>query len=524
MQSELTIRRQMARACIFLPAAMLPALAMIMTLASCGGHSSAETRGFATMLIEAMPQNLDPRVGTDAQSQHLDGLIFSSLVALDEHMKIAPELAERWDTPDALTYIFYLRPGVRFHDGRALTAADVKFTFDSILDGKMATPKRAALSPIQSVEAPDANTVIVHLRAPYASFLWSIARPAIGIVPAGSGGEVAAHPVGTGPFRFVSAVTDEEVILERNDDYFGRRANLERIRFRIVPDAVTRALELQKGSADLTLNGLTPDTTEALRRDTNLAITDQPGTSLAYLVINCDDSILRHREVRQALAYATDRDSLILYLLRGHARPANGLLPPDHWAHEPDVMRYGYDPAKAGELLDAAGFPRGTGGVRLHLTLKTSTDEFARVLGAALQDEWRQVGVALDLRPLEFSTFYADITRGSFSLAYLKWIGANNDPDIYDFVFNSRRIPPDGTNRGHFRNAAVDTLLDAERVETDSAKRREILSRLQKMIADDEPYLTLWFTDNVCVQQRRIEGVNIAPDGNYDFLTAISAP
>ena len=520
---NLTIRRQTIRGRIFLRAAPAIAFALVIALASCGGHAVAETPGAVTMLIEAMPQNLDPRIGTDAQSQHLDGLIFSSLVALDDRMEVVPDLAERWEMPDALTCVFHLRSGVRFHDGRPLTAADVKFTFDSILNGRMATPKRAALRAVQSVEAPDAATVIVHFREPYPSFLWSIARPAIGIVPQGSGAEMDAHPVGTGPFRFVSAVTDEEILLERNDDYFGPRANLERIRFRIVPDAITRALELQKGSADLTLNGLTADMTEALRRDADLVVTDQPGTSLAYLVINCDDPILRHREVRQALAYATDRASLIRYLLRGEARPANGLLPPDHWAYEPDVRRYGYDPAKAGGLLDAAGFPRGPDGVRFHLTLKTSTDEFARLLGAALQDEWRQVGIALELRPLEFSTFYTDITRGSFSLAYLKWIGANNDPDIYDFVFNSRRIPPDGANRGHFRNPAVDELLNAERVETDTAKRREILSRLQKMIADDEPYLTLWFTDNVCVHRRRIEGVHIAPDGNYDFLTTISA-
>jgi peptide/nickel transport system substrate-binding protein len=475
------------------------------------------------MLIEAMPQNLDPRIGTDAQSQHLDGLIFNSLIALNGRMEIVPDLAERWETPDALTYIFHLHSGVRFHNGKPLTSSDVKFTFDSILNGHLTTPKRAALRPIQSVEAPDAATVIVHLRESYASFLWSIASPAIGIVPESSGAEIAAHPVGTGPFRFVSAVTDEEIVLERNDDYFRQHANVKQIRFRIVPDTITRALEMQKGSADLTLNGLTADMTEALRHDAGLAVTDQPGTSLAYLVINCDDPILRHREVRQALAYGTDRDSLIHYLLRGQARPAYGLLPPDHWAYETNVQPYRYDTSRAGELLDTAGFPRGADGIRFHLTLKTSTDEVARLLGAALQEEWRTIGVALELRPLEFSTFYADITRGSFSLAYLKWIGANNDPDIYDFVFNSRRIPPDGANRGHYRNGEVDALLIAERVETDQAKRREILSQLQKLIAQDAPYLTLWFTDNVCVHRQRIQDVNIAPDGNYDFLMTISA-
>ncbi len=505
--------------------ALIPWIAVVAAMISpgCGRHKTNTTPGDVTFLIEAMPQNLDPRIGTDAQSQHLDGLLFSSLVALDDHMEIAPDLAERWETPDALTYIFHLRAGVRFHDGRPLRAADVKYTLDSITSGNIITAKRAALRLVASVEAPDDATVIVHLREPYASFLWSIARPAIGIVSADSGADVSMHPIGSGPFRFVRVVNDENIVLEKNPDYFGAPAKIQRITFRIVPDTTTRALEIRKGSADMILNGLTPDMNVAFQEDANIAVTDQPGTSLAYLVINCDDAILRRVEVRQALAYATDRENLIRHLLRGEARPADSLLPPGHWAYEGDVRHYGYDPAQAEKLLDAGGFPRGADGVRFHLTLKTSTDDFARLLGAALQDQWRKVGVSLELRSLEFSTFYSDITRGSFSLAYLRWVGANNDPDIYDYVFNSQRIPPDGANRGHFRNAGVDKLLNEERVEMDPAKRLEILHELQKAVAEDAPYLTLWFLDNVCVHRRRIQNVNIAPDGGYDFLTAITA-
>jgi peptide/nickel transport system substrate-binding protein len=270
----------------------------------------------------------------------------------------------------------------------------------------------------------------------------------------------------------------------------------------------------------------------ALRNDPRLEITEEPGTSIAYLAINCGDPILQHREVRQALAYATDREALIRYLLRGQARPADGLLPPGNWAHDADIKTYAYDPARAEQLLEAAGFPRASsgsspsgnsqGGMRFTLTLKTSTEESARLIGAALQEQWRRVGIALDLRPLEFATFYADITRGAFGLAYLRWVGANNDPDIYDYVFNSRHIPPNGANRGRYINPEMDQLLDDERVEMDPAKRFHILSQIQRNIAEDEAYLLLWFPDNIAVHRRRIGNVRISPTGDYDFLTSIT--
>ena len=171
-----------------------------------------------------MPISLDPRIGTEAQSEHLHGLIYDSLVAHDEQMTIIPDLAEKWETPDPQTYVFHLRHGVKFHDGRAFTSADVKFTFDSILSGAVLSPKRGTFPMVKSVEAPDAYTVIFHLSEPFSSFLWNLTRPGIGIVPAGSGKEEARHPIGTGPFRVVSMTQDEEVVLERNPDYFGGRA------------------------------------------------------------------------------------------------------------------------------------------------------------------------------------------------------------------------------------------------------------------------------------------------------------
>jgi len=507
--------------------------------------------GAAEFLMEAMPTNLDPRIGTDAYSQHLDGLIFSSLVGHDDNMNVAPDLAERWETPDARTYVFHLRRGVKFHDGRPLEAADVKFTFDSILAGAVKTAKRGAYRMVESVEAPDEATVVFHLREPYASFLWDLTRPGIGIVPRGAGADFARHPIGSGPFRFVSMQTDEEIVLERYAEYFGDQTGaqtakadppateftdrrdafrndsgqagvtgmIERVRFRIVPDAIVRALELRKGSADAEINSLTPDMVTTLAKEHGIAIEEQAGTPVAYIGFNFDDPVLGRREVRQALAYATDRATMIRYLLRGQARPAYSLLPAEHWAYDPEVPRYDYDPARAERMLDAAGLRRGPDGVRLRLTLKTSTDASARLVAEVIAEEWKRVGVALELRSLEYGTFYSDITRGSFQLFTSRWVGGNNDPDIFEYVFSSKKIPPDGANRGHYRNPKLDGLLDAARVEADREKRKAILWEIQKIVGVDEPYLLLWYLDNVCVHRERLTDVKIPPGGDYDFLT-----
>lgn len=497
---------------------------LISTLAGGCGHPR-DARGAHTVdfLLESMPINLDPRVGTDAQSQHLDSLIYDSLVAHDAKMNITPDLAESWDTPDPLTYVFHLRRGVKFHDGHSLTSADVKFTFDSLDSGAVQSPKRGSFDMIASVDTPDDATVVFRLREPRASFLWDLTIPAIGVVRRGSDADEAQNPVGTGPFRLASMTADDELVLERNPQYFGGAPKIERVRFRVVPEAIVRALELRKGTADIGgVNSLTPDMVLALAKQPGIVVDEQPGTVIAYISLNFDDPILAHREVRQALAYATDRATLIRYLLRGQAQPAASLLPPNHWAYEPNVKQYGYDPGQAERLLEAAGFPRGRDGVRFHLTLKTSTEESARLLSQALADQWKGVGVTLDLRPLETATFFSDISRGSFQLYTFRWLGVNNDPDVFDFVFNSKNMAPHGANRGHYRNPALDALLERERVETDREKRKAILSEIQKIVAEDEPFINLWYYDNVCVHRDRVTGIVIPPGGDYVFLDQVS--
>jgi peptide/nickel transport system substrate-binding protein len=496
------------------PVQALVVLALLLPLFSCSSKPDPDT---LVMIIESSPTNLDPRVGLDARSERIDELLFDDLCTRDEHFKVQPGLAERWDIPDPRTYIFHLHRGVTFHDGRPLTSRDVKWTFDSLLQGKIRSTKAAVYRPVDRIDAPDDSTVVFHLKEPFATFLWNVSDGAIGIVPYGSGDEISRHPIGSGPFRFVTAEPDKEVVIERNDSYWGENARLKRVRFAVIPDATTRALELRKGSADIAMTSLTGDMVLALERESNLEVLHAPGTVLAYMAFNTRDPVLKDVRVRQAVAYAIDRTAIIHYLMRDFARPAYSLLPPESWAYNGDVPRYDYNPDRARQLLEQAGYPA-VNGVRLRITLKTSTEEDTRLMAAVLQQQLREVGIVLDIRTFEFATFFSDVTRGAYQLHSLRWIGGNEDPDIFEYVFHSAKFSPNGANRTYYANPRVDALIDQARSELDQNARQQIYAEIQRILAEDLPYINLWYIENVMVHTERVRNLTLNPPGNYDFL------
>jgi peptide/nickel transport system substrate-binding protein len=490
------------------------AAGLLLATLSCSQSPDPNT---LVMIIESSPTNLDPRVGLDAQSERIGELLFDALLTRDDHLNVQPGLAERWETPDRLTYVFHLHRGVTFHDGHLLTSHDVKWTFDSLLGGKTLSTKAATYRFVDWIDAPDDFTVIFHLKEPNATLLWNLSEGAIGIVPYGLLDEITAKPIGSGPFKFVSAEPDKEVILERNDNYWGSKARLARIRFIVVPDTTTRALELRKGSADVAINALTSDMVLAIAKEQKLAIERAPGTILSYMAFNLRDPLLKDVRVRQAIAYAVDRQPLIEYIWRGFAQPAASVLPPQSWAYDPNLSVFKHDPEKARQILDDAGY-RPVNGIRFHMTMKTSTEESTRLLAAVLQQQLRDVGIALDIRTYEFATFLADVTSGAFQFYSLRWIGGNEDPDIFDTVFHSRNIPPKGRNRSFYSNLRVDALIDQARHESDQKVRKRLYAELQEVLAEDMPYVNLWYFDNVLVHSKRLHGITLNPSGNYNFL------
>lgn len=471
-----------------------------------------------TVAIESSPTNLDPRIGVDAQSERIDELIFDSLVRKDAHFNLQPDLATSWDTPNPMTYIFHLRTGVKFQNGQPFTARDVKWTLDSMRDHSILTSKYQAYRNVASIDATDPHTIVIHMKQPDAALLWNFSDGALGIVPYGSGRDFQQHPIGTGPFRFVSQELDKEVVLERNPLSWQAVPKIAELRFEVIPDQMTRALAMRKGSADVASNALSPDMIWSMRNDKSLAVAESPGTVVQYLTFNLRDPYLRDARVRQAVAFAVNRPLIIATLLRGMARPADSLLPPSHWAYAGDVSSSDYNPQRAKQLLDDAGYKPGHDGIRFHLTMKTSNDGGARELAMTLQQQLRAVGIALDVRSFEFATFYSDISHGSFGMYSLRWIGGNEDPDIFHYAFASASVPPHGANRGDYSNADVDRLLQTAASESDQAKRRILYVQVQQILARDMPTLPLWFVDSVVIYNRRLSGVEASASGNFYFL------
>ncbi len=490
-------------------------LLLLLLLAGCArAHKDTQT---VTVLIESSPANLDPRVGTDAQSERIDSLLFDALVRRDAHFGIGPMLAKNWEQPDPLTYVFHLHPGVRFSSGAALTSRDVKYTLDTLTSGVVPTIKTSSYKFVRSVETPDPATVVIHLKQPDNALLPNLADGAFGVIPYGSGRDFWRHPVGSGAYQFVSQQQDKEVVVEQNPAYWGGPPSLTRVRFSVVPDAITRALELQKGSADVEVNALPTDLLPTLARDPNLRIEDAPGTTLLYLTANVRDPILRDARVRRAFSLAINRELIIRTLFDRRARPAPSVLPPEHWAFSP-AGQTRFDPEAANALLDQAGYRRGPDGVRFHVTLKSSTDETTRLLAAVLQSQLAQVGVRLDLRSYEFATFYADITRGSFQIAPSRWIGGNESPDILSYAYSTSHQPPHGANRGFYTNAKVDALLADAGRNSDRAQQIRDYQAVQVQLAEDLPVLNLWYLDTVAVSNRRLSPFALSPSGSFDFL------
>jgi peptide/nickel transport system substrate-binding protein len=339
----------------------------------------------------------------------------------------------------------------------------------------------------------------------------------MGIVPEGSGRDFWRHPVGTGPFRFVSQQIDQDVVVERNPLSWAVVPKLDRVRFAVVPDAITESLELEKGSGDVAVSSLPMDSLPVLAARPNLRIIEVRGTEVQYLGFNLLDPLLKDARVRQAIACVIDRELIIKTLLGGHAQPTSSLLPPDHWAWSGDVARYDYDPARAGRLLDEAGYPRGKDGVRFHLAMKTSNDEGARLLAAVLQQQLGAVGIALELRSYETATFLSDVRNGAFQMYSLRWVGIEQ-PDIFTYAFSTASFTPKGANRSHYSNARLDALLDDAAASQDAARRRAEYVEAQQILARDLPAINLWYRDTVVVHSRRLTHVVPSPSGSYTFL------
>ncbi len=478
--------------------------ALLLALLSACTRPADDTIRFG---LAAMPVNLDPRFATDAAASRIGRLLFQRLVEFDPQQKPVPGIAT-WQRLGPRHYRFRLQEGLSFHDGSPLTSADVEATLASVLNPDTASPHRGAIAMIERMATPDARTIDFFLDRADPLFPGYLV---IGILPRAlidSGHRFERQPVGSGPFRFVSRPGEGRLRLQRLRDG-------QMVEFVHVPNPTVRSLKLLRGEIDILQNDLPPELVAYLERQDSLRILRAQGSSFAYLGFNLQDPLTGQLALRRAIAHAIDREAIIEHVFAGTARPANALLPPTHWAGNPELRPYRHDPQQARQLLAEAGFE-----LPVPLVYKTSSDPFRVRIATIVQSQLAQAGIELDIRSYDWGTFYGDIKAGRFQLYSLAWIGIKS-PDIFRYVFHSSAIPPAGANRGHFVDAEVDTLIEAAEASDDLARQAELYRRLQARLLELLPYVPLWYEDHVAVVHQRLRHYQLGSDGNYDGLNTV---
>jgi peptide/nickel transport system substrate-binding protein len=492
-------------------------------LTGCDRGEQPADPNIITVAARLGPNNLNPLKANDEGTARVSQLIFESLMDVGDDLNATPTLAHRLESPNPRTYVVHLRRGVKFHDGHELTSRDVVFTFARFLDPEYVSPHKGAFTVLAGVRALDDYTVEFTLKDPFPGFPIANLVP-IQIVPDGvDDAALSAAPIGTGPYRFVRYDVDDKVILDAFEGYRGGAPGNAGLVFKVIPDDTMRGLEVRKGTSDLMINDVPPDIAYQFEKNKEARLIREPGLDFSYLGFNMTDPVLADRRVRHAIGYAIDREAIVKYLRRGMASVATGLIPPQHVAYEQDIHRFRYDPARAKQLLDEAGYPDPDGDEgplpRLSLSLKISTNEETRLQSTVIQQDLRRVGINLDVRAYEFATMFADVVTGNFQIMSLIWTaGAMIDADILRRVYHSEQVPPSGYNRGRYSNPEVDRLLDSASKALDQSERLRFYSAAQKIIADEAPYIPLWNRQNVIVAQRNLDGLHINPIGDFAAL------
>jgi peptide/nickel transport system substrate-binding protein len=484
-------------------------------------------------------RTLDPigsPASVDAASERVRTLMFNSLVRKNEKFDYTGELAsdiKRSD--DGQTYTFTLRDGVKFHDGRAFSSADVKYTLDLVFSSNFAksasfydTDKR---SYVKSVEAPDPHTVVVTLTKPWIGLLSNLVP--IAIIPKDSYESQKTHPLGTGPFKFINYDNAQQVCdMEAFPEYWEGASKLQTVRVRVISDMNALQAELQAGRVDIAPlpTSLSPDAVRRLEQDPNLQVKTFTGSNVVLLTINTSSSPLDNVKVRQAIAYAIDRAAMIKSLLQGLGKIAPSIIPEESWAYSTG-QTYSYDPAQAKKLLDEAGFPDPDGdGPRMRfakpLIYKLSGSSISgRQYAGVIQNYLKEVGIPVEIQTPEQNTFLDELKRGNFQMSYSQWVGGNQDPIFYKDLFATSEIPTEtrpSRNRSRYSNKELDALLD-EAVNTfDRQKGLELYKKIQDIVSRDVPVFPLWYQANVVIAKKNVQNIQVNASGDWGFVRNLS--
>ncbi len=480
-------------------------------------HAPPTRDGIITIGIGAAPLSFDPRLATDAAGQKINKLMYNGLMRVGDDLKLVPDLAASFELQDGTVYTFHLRENIVFHNQKILTSHDVKATYDSMRDVKLASPFKSNLDIIDEISTPDDKTIVFKIKNVNSPFLTVMT---LGIVPQ----EIASlpkaefKPCGTGPYILENVAEDlSEVHLKTFDAHFKGRNKNNGLVFRVLLDPTLRTLELKKGRLDFALNETPWVLIPALQSEPHLNFESATGINFSYMAFNFKNPYLKNLQVRQAISLSIDRDRIIKYKMMGLGTKAASLLVPSHWAYNMQLTPSAFDPQKARELLDSAGFkdPDGDGPLkRFTIVYKTSSVKERVEIAQLIAENLEAVGIGVEIKSYEFGTFYRDIRQGDFDVFTLSWVGLT-DPDIYYTAFHSTMLSPKGANRGSYVNPVLDALLDNSRGEVDVSKNTENYREIQKIVADDVVYAPLWYENNFVITSKKVRGFKLRPDASY---------
>ena len=473
-------------------------------------------------------------VTSDSASHAAANHVFDGLVRYDRNLKLEGELAESWEvSPDGKRIVFRPRKEVKWQDGVPFTSEDVLFTYRRMIDPNTPTAYAEDFKQVKKATAPDPHTFVVEYDKPFAPALASwgmhvLPKHLLEKYPDISRSPLNKKPVGTGPFRFLEWKTGEKTVFTANPEHFEGRPYLSRVITRVIPDPATMFLELKSGGIDMM--GLTPlqytrqTETAEFRKSFNKYRYLSFGYT--YLGFRLDHPLFSDRRVRQAFAHAAHKKEIIQGVLFGLGQEATGPYKPGTWVYNPDVKRYAHDPARAKALLAEAGWKDADGdGIlakgsrKFVFTVLTNAGNESRAKTAAiLQQNLAAVGVKMEIRTLEWAAFINEfVDKRKFDAVILGW-NITQDPDQYD-IWSSKKTGPKELNFVGFKNDEVDRLLEEGRRTFDVEKRKKAYFRIQEILAEEQPYVFLYYPDALPVVHNRIHGIEPAPAGiSYNFI------
>jgi len=474
------------------------------------GQASADT---LTFVQGADVVSFDPHRTVELVSGNVNTKIYGRLVALDEKGGIEPELATKWSvTPDGMTWTFELRRNVVFHDGAPFNAEAVRVNFERMLDSRLPTSR--LLAGITRVVPVGSHAVRIETAAPFGPLLYNLTHYSIAFISPkalAEGVDVARQPVGTGPFRFVSWTPKEAVVLEAFSRYWGTKPSLRRVVFRAVPDDATRALLLETGEADIVANLAVQDV-DRLRNRQGIQVGVYPFNRVIYIMINTQRGPLQDARVRQALNYAVNKVAIARAIMRNLAEVPCSVVSKTTFGYS-KAECYSHNPSKAKALLAQAGYPDG---LELRFISPSGRYLMDRETAEAVQAQLADVGIRARLTLMEWATFLSDARRpaaqATYDLALWGFGPATNDSDFQlNTLFHSSAFPPGGNNIAHYRNEAVDRLINEARATVDVEKRKAIYAQTFPVIMRDAPAIFLHEVKQIYGYRTNVQGLKFYP-------------